>query len=267
MFLAVLLPILFQNTFPERATPIVQKVFDKIENLPPGSPVLLSFDYDPASAGELDPMATAIVRHCCLKKLKIYFIALWPLGPRMIDNTIARVIKKDFPQMIYGEDYVNLGYKSGAEGVIQVIVTDLKKFYTADHSGTNLNKIPMTKEIKNIQQMDLIFSISAGSGGIKEWVQYAATPYGIPTAGGCTGVQAPLLYPYYPNQLLGLLGAIKGAAEYEAALAKQYPRYAAPRFNEGLRRMSPQLVAHLLMVGLIVLGNGIYFAQRRRNRR
>jgi len=267
MFLAVLLPILFQKTFPERATPIVQNVFDRIESLPPGSRILLSFDYDPASAGELDPMATAIVRHCCLKKHNIYFIALWPLGPRMIDDTIARVIKKDFPQMKYGTDYVNLGYKSGAEGVIQVIVTDLKKFYTADHSGTSLNKIPMTREIKNIQQMDLIFSISAGSGGIKEWVQYAATPYGIPTAGGCTGVQAPLLYPYYPNQLLGLLGAIKGAAEYEAALAEQYPRYAAPRFNEGLRRMSPQLVAHLLMVGLIILGNGIYFAQRRRSRR
>jgi hypothetical protein len=30
-----------------------------------------------------------------------------------------------------------------------------------------------------------------------------------------TGVQTPLNYPYYPKQLKGLLGAIKGAAEYE----------------------------------------------------
>ena len=33
---------------------------------------------------------------------------------------------------------------------------------------------------------------------------------------GMTGVQAPLMYPYYPGQLKGLLGAIKGAAEYES---------------------------------------------------
>ena len=264
MFLAVAIPILLQKTFPEKATPIVRKVFDKVENLPAGSKILLAFDYDPASAGELDPMATAWVRHCCEKRHKMYFMALWPLGPRMVEERINHVIKADYPELEYGKDYVNLGFKSGLEGVIQVITTDLKKLYTADVAGTSLDDIPMTQDLKSIQEMDLILNVSAGTPGTKEWVQYASTPYGIPTAGGCTGVQATLLYPYYPNQLMGLLGAIKGAAEYEAALAEKYPRYAAPEFNEGLRRMSPQLVAHLLMVGLIMLGNVIYFAQRRR---
>jgi hypothetical protein len=64
--------------------------------------------------------------------------------------------------------------------------------------------------------------------------------------------------------MLGLLPAIKGAAEYEAALAEVYPQYASPDRNEGLRRMSPQLVAHLLMVVLIILGNVVYFSQRRK---
>lgn len=263
MFVAVALPILFQKTFPEKPTPIVQKVFDKVESLPAGSPVLLAFDYDPGSAGELDPMAIAFVRHCAEKKLRLYFIALWPLGPRMIDDKIQRFLKVEFPELKYGEDYVNLGFKSGGEGVIQVILTDLKKYFTADNSGTSLDDIPMTRSLKNIQQMSLILNISAGTPGTKEWIQYAATPYRIPTASGCTGVQAPLFYPYYPNQLVGLLGAIKGAAEYEAALAAKYPRFAAPEKNEGLRRMSPQLVAHLLMVGLIALGNIVYFADRR----
>ena len=35
-------------------------------------------------------------------------------------------------------------------------------------------------------------------------------------------------------------------------------------FLEGQRRMGPQLFAHLLMVLLIILGNVIFFAQRRR---
>jgi hypothetical protein len=263
MFLAVAIPILFQKTFPETPTPIVQKVFDQVESLPPGSPVLLAFDYDPGSAGELDPMAISFVRHCAEKKHKMYFIALWPLGPRMIDDKIQRVLKADFPELEYGDDYVNLGFKSGGEGVIQVVLTDLKKYFTADNAGTSLDDIPMTRSVKNIQQMSLILNVSAGTPGTKEWVQYAATPYHIPTASGCTGVQAPLFYPYYPNQLVGLLGAIKGAAEYEAALGKKYPRWAPVDKNEGLRRMSPQLVAHLLMVGLIGLGNVIYFLSRR----
>jgi len=264
MFLAVALPILFQKTFPEQATPIVQKVFDKVEELPEGSNILLAFDYDPGSAGELDPMATAWVRHCCEKKHKLYFLTLWPLGPRLIEDKISKVIQEEYPELKYGRDYVNLGFKSGGEGVITVIVTNLKKYYTADHHGTSLDVIPMTRNLKNIQQMELILAVSAGTPGTKEWIQYAATPYKIPTASGCTGVQAPLYYPYYPNQMLGLLGAIKGAAEYEAVLAKKYPKFDSPKMHEGLRRMSPQLVAHLLMVGLIILGNVVFFVQRQR---
>lgn len=269
MALAVILPILAQKTYPEYPTPLVQVVFDAVEESPEGSRILLAFDYDPASAGELQPMATAFVRHCIEKRHKMYFIALWPVGPQMIDDAINNEIKVHAPDLVYGEDYVNLGYKSGNEGVIKVIVTDLKQLYTTDHLGTSINDIPMCKNIKSVQDMDLILNVSAGYPGTKEWVQYAVTPYPdrIRMAAGCTGVQAPLLYPYIPNQLFGLLGAIKGAAEYEAALVKQYPRWEDPKYNEALRRMAPQLWGHVLILALIVVGNIIFFAEKRREGR
>jgi hypothetical protein len=127
----------------------------------------------------------------------------------------------------------------------------------------------MCRNIKSVQDMDLILNVSAGYPGTKEWVQYAAAPFPdtIRLAGGCTGVQAPLLYPYIPNQLIGLLGAIKGAAEYEAALVAKYPKWSETRYNEALRRMAPQLWGHVLILALIVAGNVIYFATRRRERR
>ena len=112
--------------------------------------------------------------------------------------------------MKYGEDFVSFGYKAGGEGVVKVIVTNIRELIPTDQFGTGLNSIPMTKDIQNIQQMDLIINISAGDPGTKQWVQFASTPYDILTVSGCTGVQAPLLYPYIPNQLRGLLGAIKG---------------------------------------------------------
>lgn len=263
MLLAVSLPILFQMSFPEKSTPIVQNAFDKIESLEKGSPVLFAIDYDPSSAGELEPMTTALVRHLSLKGHKIYFMALWPLGPDIADRVSREVIKNDFPQMQYGVDYVNLGYKSGQEGVIQVIVDDLKKLYPSDSTGISLSSFDMTRDVKNIRDMKLLVNISAGWPGAKEWIQYASAPYKIPTIIGCTGVTAPQLYPYYPNQMLGMLPAIKGAAEYEVALGEKYPQYSSPETKQGLRRMSPQLVGHVLMVVLIILGNVVYFAQRR----
>ena len=125
----------------------------------------------------------------------------------------------------------------------------------------------MCRDIENIQNMDLVVNVSAGYPGTKEWVQYAATPFPdqIKIVGGCTGVQAPLLYPYIPDQLPGLLGAIKGAAEYEKLVMDEYGgEDPDPKYLEGKRRMGPQLIAHVLMIVLIVVGNFIYFTERRR---
>ena len=46
--LAVVISTLFRLTFPEIPTPMVRDVFDQIESLPPGSRVLMPFDYDKA---------------------------------------------------------------------------------------------------------------------------------------------------------------------------------------------------------------------------
>jgi hypothetical protein len=267
MALAVGVPILLELQFPETPTKLADAVFEEVENLKPGDKVLLAFDYDPASEGELGPMATAFVRHCCEKKLKMYFLALWPVGPQMIDETINKVIKADFPHLIYGEDYVNLGFKPGQEGVIKVIITDLGQLYTTDAQGTNIEQIPMCRGFDNVQDMDLIINVSAGYPGTKEWVQYAATPYPdkIRLVAGCTGVQAPLLYPYLGDQLPGLLGAIKGAAEYEKLVNDKYGgENPDPKYLEAKRRMGPQLIAHVLMILLIIAGNYVFFVQRHR---
>ena len=267
MLLAVAIPILGELTFPEKPTGLAQAVFDEIEALDPGDKVLMAWDFDPASEGELGPMATSFTYHCATKGLKLYYMSLWPVGPQMVDDNIANVIKTDFPDLVYGVDYVNLGYKSGYEGVIKVIITDIRGLYTTDAKGTSIRDIPMMRGIENIQQMDLIINISAGYAGTTEWVLFAVTPYpDIRLVAGVTGVQAPLLYPYIPEQLPGLLGAIKGAAEYEKLVDDKYgdPDHPDPKYLEGKRRMGPQLVAHVLMIVFIVVGNVIYFMGKRR---
>jgi hypothetical protein len=216
-------------------------------------------------------MAVALTWHCATRGHRLYFVSLWPVGPRLIQDTIDQVLRSEFAEYRYGVDYVNLGYKPGFEGVIKVMATNLRELFTTDYAGTDLNDLPLTRDLKNISQMDLILNISAGYPGNKEWVQYAATPLNIPIAGGCTGVQAPLMYPYIPNQMFGLLGAIKGAAEYEAALQVRYPSYGRdasgrPRraMTLGIFRMGPQLIAHCLVLALIVLGNIVQLRARAR---
>ncbi len=260
MFLSVAVPILLETKFPEKPTGLAVAVFDEIEKLRPGDRVLMAWDFDPASEGELGPMATAFTFHCAKKGLKLYYMSLWPVGPAMVEADINNVIKKHFPDYKYGRDYVNLGYKSGYEGVIKAIVGDIRKLYSTDKYGTSVQDIPMMQGIDSIKQMNLIVNVSAGYAGTKEWVLFAVTPYPdrIRLVAGCTGVQATGMYPYIPEQLPGLLAAIKGAAEYEQLVMTKYDG----TYDTGRRRMGPQLIAHVLVILLIVVANIVFYVGR-----
>jgi hypothetical protein len=267
--LAVVVPMLFQVTFPEFPSKMVQDAFDKVESLPPGAKVLLSFDYDPSSEPELQPMATAWVRQCVKRGYKMYIMALWPIGQQMAAQTLEQVLTKELPGANYrkGVDYVNLGYKSGNQGVIKVVLTDFEKLYNTDGDGTYIRDVPAMRGVKNLRAFDLIINISAGTPGLKEWIQFGSTPARVPIVGGSTAVQAPQMYPYYPDQMVGVLGGLKAASEYEELVRRKYPEFQDDAKNAAIVRMGPQAVAHIVIILFIVLGNVTYLVDKRRGRR
>ena len=268
MAFAVALPILLGIGSDEAPSVSTQKLFDRIEELPSGSRILMSIDYDPSAAAELTPMALAFTRHCCLRRHKLYFVTVWGTALPMIDMTLKEVVQGEFGSgdrpFVYGEDYVNLGYLPGETVAINQLSSDIRKARSQDVQGTSLDSLPMMKDVRSAQDMRLIVNVSGGFPGAKEWVQYASTPHKIPLAAGCTGVQSTQMFPYYPDQLLGLVTGIRGANEYESMLGAKYPQYAVMSKRPASRRGGPQRWAHRLMIGLIVLGNGIHLANRSR---
>ena len=260
MGLSIAVPVLFRLRFPEVPGPMARATFDAIDKLPNGSRVILSFDFDPASKAELQPMANALVHHCASKDHKIVFMALWPLGKQMADQSIKDILLEyhgDRYRDAYGTNYVQLGFKAGNEGVIKMLTTNIAEAYPTDAFGAAVSS--------DLGSFDLVSTVSAGYPGAKEWVQYGREAM-KPEAGltsGSTGVQASQLFPYYPAQLNGLLVAVKGAAEYETLVTEKYPvERNTERLEQGRIRMGPQLVAHLLMIALIVLGNIAMIASR-----
>lgn len=269
MAIAVALPILLRIGSDESPSPPTERLFDRIEQLPSGSRVLIAMDYDPNAAGELNPMALAFTRHCCLRRHKIYFITTWPGGLPMIDATLKTVVKTEFGsgENLYrdGVDYVNLGYVAGKAVVIAQLTSGIRKARSSDAQGRNLDSLPIMSGVSNLEDMQLMLNISGGYPGAKEWVQYASTPHHIPLGVGCTGVQSTQLFPYYPDQLVGLVSGIRGATEYETQLAAEYPvPYAEPSKRPARTLGGSQRWGHRLMIVLIILGNGIHFVNRYR---
>lgn len=265
LFIAVSVasPILFNMTFEEHATPVVKAFFSRVDNLPAGSNVLISFDFDPAMAPEVQPMADAISRHCLDRGHKVIFMSLWATGQSLMTTTLTNVIFPEFPEKVDGIDYVNIGYKAGNEGVLNVIVTDFKKMFPADANGVQLDSIEIFDDVRSCADLDMIIALGGGRPGPKEWVLFVGDPADVQVAAGVAAVVAPQLYPYYPQQLFGILGGVKGAAEYEQQLKEAHPRF-ADMTTPGLQMMGPQTLAHIVIMAFIVIGNIAYFRSRKK---
>jgi hypothetical protein len=256
---AVALPLFFTVSMRMPVTPVVKGVYDAIENLPAGSKVLVSFDYDPSSMPELQPMAEAFFRQCFRKDLKVIIMGLWPQGPLQANIALEKVfkdpdIKAKNPQ--YGIDYVNLGFTAGNEVVIDRMGHDFQESYPVDSKGTRLSEIPLMRGVRNYDNIDLIFNLSAGYPGTMEWVQYAVDVFHVKLTAGNTAVQAPSMYPYVQTkQLVGVLGGMKGGAEYEIALGKP---------AKAVSYMFSQAVAHGVICIFIIIGNIAFFSLRKK---
>ena len=235
-----------------------RQVYESLEHLSPGSKVLVSFDYDPPSSPELQPMAEAFLAECFRRDLKVIMIALWAQGAPQANlaiDTVMRRLGLDSTQLVYGEDYCNLGYQAGREFVIQRMGTSFEAMFGVDVRGTPYRQIPLVRNVRNFSDIDYSFNISAGFPGTVEWVQVAVTRFGLKLGAGNTAVQAPQVYPYLRSgQMVGLLAGINGAAEFEKliglkAVATTY--------------MLAQTFAHVIVIAFIIIGNVAYFRGRR----
>ena len=267
--LSVLIPLLKPEwvRLPIRPSPESQIVFDEINKLNEGDNVLLSFEYGPSTKPEIHPMSIAILKHLYVKNIQVYGFALWPDGNFMSTDAFSEV-SDDFEKK-YGVDYVNLGFKPGAEAVIKGIASDIRTLYTVDLNGTSINDIPMMKDVINIEDFDFVFSLSAGYPGSTEWVQYACDPKNIPLSTGCTSIQVTDILPYLgTGQIRGILAGMPGAAEYEGLVEAELKKMGiAGKPGQLSTMMAAQSVAHVVIVLLIIFGNITYFITRKNKRK
>ena len=250
--LAVSLPLFFPIGIDFTVSHPVQGFYDTIQKVPNGSKILMSCDYDPGSLPELYPMTISALEQMYKKDLKVIVTCLWPAGPPVVERALAHVAAEYKKQK--GIDYVNLGFKEGKEVVMVSMGASIPNTFPADYNGTLVNQIPIMQGVTNYKDVAMIVNISAGYPGTKEWVQQVQARYNIDLVSGCTAVSAPEFYPYYQTgQLKGLLGGMKGAAEYEKLVGVM---------GLGTRGMDAQSVSHLIVFAFILIGNIAYFTLR-----
>jgi len=258
---AVSLPLFMTVVPPLPVTKDVLKLVDALDKLPEGSKILCAFDYDPPSAPELQPMAVAFVKYAFKRNFKLIIMGLWPQGPQQANQAIEEAMLD--PEIAarnlqYGVDYVNLGFQSGNEFVIQNMGTSFKRMFPMDDRRVPYDSIPLMANITNFSNVDFVFNLSSGKPGTIEWVQIAVDRFGATLGAGNTAVQAPQVYPYLrAGQLQGLLGGMSGAAEFEKAIDEK---------GKASSFLLSQMMAHAMVIAFILVGNVAFFISRKKKK-
>ncbi len=254
IFLAVVLPLLFPIGFKIKVSEPVQGFYDAVEELAPGSLVLVSSEYDPSTMPEVYPMNLALARHCFARDLRIIGMGLWPQGIPLNQACMEEAAEQYGKE--YGVDYINLGYKVGGIVVISAAAENIPATFPQDYAGRPIEEFEIMEGIKNFDNIDLIVSLSAGDPGTRQWIMIAQGRYGKKVASGVTAVSAPSFYPYLNSgQLVGLIGGMKGAAEYETLIKQS---------GLGTQGMDAQSIAHGVVIFFIILANIFFIIGKRR---
>lgn len=256
--IALVLPFFMQFALPLPISPEVRIVYDALEELQPGAKVLCSFDYDPPSAPELQPMADAFIKYAFEREFKLVIMGLWPQGAQQANQSIEAAFE-EIPSLRekvkYGADYVNLGFQAGNEFVIQRMGQSFKAMFPTDLYNTPYDSIPLLKNIRNFSNIDFSLNFSAGRPGTQEWVQFAVDKFNLKMGAGNTAVQAPMIYPFLnTGQLTGLMGGMTGAAEFELLLKKP---------GKATTYLLSQSFAHVAVILFIIIGNVAFLRERR----
>ena len=250
--LVTLVPLLYPLGLPVRVSPEVRRVYDYIEQLPAESTILVSFDYDPASKPEIHPMAIALLQHVFRNNLRVIGLTLWPNGTSLAESVLAE-IGRQFGK-VHGQDYVFLGYAPGDANAILSMGQDLYAAFPTDYYGTKITEIPLLHSIRTLRDIPYVFSLSSGFPGLDTWYVYGKEKYGFELGGGSVAVSVPKYYPLLQTgQIHGLLGGLRGAAEYETLLKLT---------GKATAGMDAQSATHFLIIGLIVVCNMFYFLSR-----
>ncbi len=255
LFLITAIPILNPIGLPISVGPTTRKFASVIEGLNRGDVVFVDINFSPGSWAENGPQLVVIMKHLWMKGATVMFFALATDGPQMYLRAIN--LAKPPPTLKYGEDWVFLGFLSGAETAMASLTRDTSSLVKSDYFGTPLQNIPLMQKVRSADDAKLLIVVTSGDMSwmwVRQWYErykktYLLAPISIQVPSGAPYLQA--------GQIASILQGSRGAAEYEILIHQ--PGEAATQTDA----LTLQLI--YLMV-LIVIGNILYYMSRQKRK-
>lgn len=255
LIVVIVIPYLNPLGIPVPVTQTTRKFYNTLDELPPGSTLLLDITSGPSAYGEIGAGCAAFMefitdiypREHNGGKLKVVIVSSTEQGPIMYDAYAKPFFDENGWE--YGEDYVYFGFIAGLETFVARLAEDIPGLLPSDHLGNSVTDIQVMKDIQDYNNIDAVVLWDSGSAVnwfVKQW-----SPKGVPVGGIFVAVGIPLLETFVKSgDLYGFIGSARGSAELEYIIGKP---------GEAVATTDTLSLSHLWVIFLIILGNvGMY---------
>lgn len=253
--LAVVVIVSMLLGFQPEQTPSADTIqmYEFINSLPEGTPIILSFDHEASSLPEISPLALSLLRHIFSRNLRPIGVALLAEGTGVGYGLMSQVAAEY--DKTYGEDFAYLGFRPQYIAAILSMGESIPETFPKDYLGNDYSDLEILDSIRTYDDVAAVISIADGSF-TTHWIEYGHGRYDVRVVAFVAAAMMTTYDPYLDSeQLYAMVGGLKGAAEYEKLIGIG---------GSGSRGMLAQTVSHLYIILLIVIGNVMYFRGRRR---
>ncbi len=204
----------------------VNAAYEAVEELAPGDAVVVAFDFDPASAGEMTPLAQVLTEHLMTRGARVIAVSTLPAGPQVAQDILDQAAAARGGKS-YGTDYVNLGYLPGREAGMRDFLLNPFNAERRDFvGGRPIAEIPVLQRLQSIQDVKLLVIIGASAQDVRWWMEQAAGLARVPMVAGISAAAEPYILPYYQGEgrlLQGVVAGVLGAGDYGALIGSPEP--------------------------------------------
>lgn len=271
LYLAVLLPVFTHQSktpLPSNTHPEISSMAEIINALPPNSPILVAFEYQPGLSGEMEAASAAVLDHLLIRGAELAFISTSPTGPGLIEHYLDTILLNH--AYIADRKYPNLGFISGGSAGLLNFASNprntvpIVNMHDAEGNGINGWEVKPLNQINQISDFALILVITDDPDTARAWIEQVQpylidksnTELSVPMVMVVSAQAEPLVYPYYdntPKQVSGLVSGLSGGATYETFNVREN---IASRYWDGFSSGISITVIIIIIGGLFNLVQG-----------
>jgi hypothetical protein len=214
------LPIVFHSQVTPGVSlypPELVQTIKVVNGLPPAATVLVVVDYQPASSGELEAVATPLLDQLRLRGATSVFVSSTAAGSALADRLVARV-DSDLNGAAL-QQYVNLGYLTGGVTGIANFAANPPQATPHTVSGLPAWGLPALQDVRSLGDFAAMVVLTDSSDTGAMWIEQGRARLGVsPMLLGISAQAEPMLQPYYDSQQVqGMVTGLPGGIAYEQA--------------------------------------------------